>query len=167
MKHIVKDLIFPGVMYGCESWTIKKAEDWIIDASKWWCWSPLDSKAISQPQKKLALNIQEWDVWMASPTWWTWVWASSGSQWWTGKPGVLQFMGSQRVGHDWVTELCWFIGRTDAGSEAPILWPPDANSQLIGKEDPDAGKDWGQEEKGATEDEMVGWHHWLNGREFG
>ena len=56
-----------------------------------------------------------------------------------------------------------FIGRTDA--EAPILWPPDAKSQLIGK-DPDVGKDWGQEEKGATEDEMIGWHHWLNGHEF-
>ena len=55
-----------------------------------------------------------------------------------------------------------FIGRTDA--EAPILWPPDAKSWLIGK-DPDAGKDWRQEEKGMTEDEMVGWHHWLNGRE--
>ena len=56
-----------------------------------------------------------------------------------------------------------FIGRTDA--EAPILWPPDAKSQLIRK-DPDAGKDWRQEEKGMTEDEMVGWHHWLNGHEF-
>ena len=51
-----------------------------------------------------------------------------------------------------------FIGRTDAEAEAPILWPPDAKSQLAGK-DPDAGKDQGQEEKGATEDEMVGWHH--------
>ena len=60
--------------------------------------------------------------------------------------------------------LSWiFIERTDA--EAPILWPPDVKSQLIGK-DPDAGKDWGQEEKGTTEDEMVGWHHWLNGHEF-
>ena len=58
-----------------------------------------------------------------------------------------------------------FIGRTDAGAEAPILWPPDGNSQLIGK-DPDAVKDWGQEEKRVTEDEMVGWHHWLNGHEF-
>ena len=56
-----------------------------------------------------------------------------------------------------------FIGRTDA--EAPILWPPDAKSWLIGK-DPDAGKDWGQEEKGVTEDEMVGWHHRLNEHEF-
>ena len=56
-----------------------------------------------------------------------------------------------------------FVGRTDA--EAPILRPPDAMSQLVGK-DPDAGKDWRQEEKGMTEDEMVGWHHWLNGHEF-
>ena len=58
-----------------------------------------------------------------------------------------------------------FIGRTDAEAEAPILWPPDAKSRLIGK-DTDAGKDWGQEEKGATEDEMGGWHHQLNGHEF-
>ena len=57
-----------------------------------------------------------------------------------------------------------FIGRTDGEAEAPILWPPDEKSQLIGK-DPDAGKDWRQEEKGTTEDEMVGWHHRLNGRE--
>ena len=58
-----------------------------------------------------------------------------------------------------------FIGRTDAEAEAPIVWPPDAKSWLIGK-DPDAGKDWRQEEKGMTENEMVGWHHWLDGREF-
>ena len=62
--------------------------------------------------------------------------------------------------HPWI-----FIGRTDAEGEAPILWPPDMKNWLIGK-DPDAGKDWGQEEKGTTEDEMVGWHHWLNGHEF-
>ena len=58
-----------------------------------------------------------------------------------------------------------FIGRTDAVVEAPILWPPEVKSQLIGK-DPDAGKEWGQEKKGVTEDEMVGWHHQLNGHEF-
>ena len=57
-----------------------------------------------------------------------------------------------------------FIGRTDAKAEALALWPLDVKSQLIGK-DPDAGKDWGQEEKGTTEDEMVGWHHRLNGHE--
>ena len=59
-----------------------------------------------------------------------------------------------------------FIGRTDAEAETPILWPPDAKSWLIGK-DPVAGKDLGQEEKGTTEDEMVGWHHRLNGHGFG
>ena len=58
-----------------------------------------------------------------------------------------------------------FLGRTDAEAEAPILWPPDAKSWLTGK-DPDIGKDWGQEENGVTEDEMVVWYHWLNGHEF-
>ena len=59
-----------------------------------------------------------------------------------------------------------FVGRTDAEAETPILWPPDVKSQLIGK-DPDAGRDWGQEEKGMTEDEMAGWHHQLNAHESG
>ena len=58
-----------------------------------------------------------------------------------------------------------FIGRTDAKAETPIPWPPHAKSWLIGK-DPDAGKDWGQEEKGTIEDEMARWHHWLDGHEF-
>ena len=58
-----------------------------------------------------------------------------------------------------------FIGRTDAAAKAPTLWLPDVKSQLIGK-GPDPGENWGQEEKGVTEDEMVGWHHWLNGHEF-
>ena len=59
-----------------------------------------------------------------------------------------------------------FIGRTDTEAETPILWPPHEKSWLIGK-DPDAGRDWGQEGKGMTEDEMVGWHHRLDGHEFG
>ena len=58
-----------------------------------------------------------------------------------------------------------FFGRNDAKAETPVLWPPHAKSWLIGK-DSDAGRDWGKEEKGTTEDEMAGWHHWLNGREF-
>ena len=58
-----------------------------------------------------------------------------------------------------------FIGGTDVEAETPILWPPHEKSWLIGK-DPDAGRDWGQEEKGRTEDEMAGWHHQLNGHEF-
>ena len=58
-------------------------------------------------------------------------------------------------------QSCVFIGRTDAKAETPVLWPPNAKSWLIG-EDSDAGWDWGQEEKGTTEDEMAGWHHWLD-----
>ena len=57
-----------------------------------------------------------WDGWMVSPTRWTWVWVNSGSWWWTGRPGMLQFMGSQRVGHDWATELNWTDSRL-------IFWP--------------------------------------------
>ena len=63
--------------------------------------------------------------------------------------------------HSWI-----FIGRTDAEAETPIFWPHDMKSLFFRKE-PDAGKDWKQEEKGTTEDKMVGWHHWLNGHEFG
>ena len=59
-----------------------------------------------------------------------------------------------------------FIGRTNVEAETPILWPPDVKNWLTGK-DPDAGKDWRQEETGTTEDEMAGWHHQLNGHEFG
>ena len=64
-----------------------------------------------------------------------------------------------------INQLCIFVGKTDAEAETPVRWPPDVKSQLIRK-DPDAGKDWRQEERGMTEDEMVGWHHRLNGREF-
>ena len=75
---------------------------------------------------------------------------------------TLGLQGDQRVNSK--GNQPWrFIGRTDA--EAPILWPPNVKSWLIGK-DPDAGKDWRQEEKGMTDDEMVGWHHWLNGCEI-
>ena len=131
-----------------------------------WCWERLKAKGEG--------DDRGWDGWMALPTQWTWVWVNFGSWWCTGRPGVLKFMGSQRVGHDWATELNWdskdikpvnpkgnipwiFIGRTNAEAEAPTLWPPDEN-WLIGK-DPDAGKDWRQEEKETTEDKMVGWHH--------
>ena len=106
-------------MYGCESWTIKKAECQRIDALKLWCWRE-DS------------------------------WESLGQQ---GNQSV-SLKGNQL----WI-----FIERTDA--EAPVLWPPDAKSQPIEK-DPGAGKNRRQEEKGMTEDEMIGWHHRLNGHEF-
>ena len=144
-------------MYGCESWTIKKAECWRIDAFELWCWRRLlrvpwtarrsnqsllkeMSSGCSLEELMLKLKLQyfghlmrraektlmlkrpwcrerlkaggegdnrEWDGWMASPTQWTWVWANSGSWWWTGRPGVLRFMRSQRVRYDWATELNW------------------------------------------------------------
>ena len=75
---------------------------------------------------------------------------------------AFEYPGSARAGpRHWV-----FTGGTHGEAETPILWPPDAKSWLIWN-DPDAGKEWGQEEKGMTEDEMVGWHHWFNGHGFG
>ena len=70
-----------------------------LHVSKLWCWEGLGARGEG--------DDRGWDGWMASPTWWTWVWVNSGSWWWIGRPGVLQFMGSQRAGHDWVTELNW------------------------------------------------------------
>ena len=143
-------MVFPVVMYGCESWTIKKAKHQRIDAFELWCWrrllrAPWTTRRSNQSILKeispeyslegLMLKLQYfgnlmeewtpwkrpwcwerlkvggegggrgWDGWMALPTQQTWVWVSSGSWWWTGKPGVLQSMGLQRVGHDCATEL--------------------------------------------------------------
>ena len=120
MTSLDSILVFPIVMYGCESWTINKAEHRRIDGCFWTVVpektheDPLDCKEIKPVHPK-------------------------GNQSWI------------------------FIGRTDA--KAPTLWPSDVKSWLTGK-DPDAGKDWRQEQKGLTQDEMVGWHHWLNGHEF-
>ena len=152
--HLVKTMVFPVVMYGCESWAIKKAEHPRIDAFDLWCWRrllrvPWTARRSNQSILKelspgcsleglmLKLKLQYfghlmqradsfekpwcwerlraggegdnrgWDGWMASLTQWTWVWVDSGSWWWTGRPGVLQFMGLQRVRHDWVTKLNW------------------------------------------------------------
>ena len=96
--HLVNSMVFPVVMYGCESWTIKKAEHGRTDTFELWCWESL--------------------------------------------------------------------GKSDVAAETLILWPSDAKSWLIWK-DPVAGIDWGQEEKGTTVDEIIGWHHQLNGHEFG
>ena len=147
---LAKGMVFPVVMYGCESWAVKKAERWRIDAFELWCWRRLlrvpwtarrsyqsilkeISPGISLEGMKLKLKLQyfghlmrrvdslektlmlaggegddrRWDGWMASLTRWTWVWVNSVSWWWTGRPGVLRFMGSQRVGHDLATELNW------------------------------------------------------------
>ena len=120
MVRLAKAMVFPVVMYECESWTVKKAARRSTDAFELWCWrrllTPLDCKEI-QPVH------------------------SEGDQSWV------------------------FTGRIHAKAETPKLWPPHAKSWLIGK-DPDAGRDWGQEEKGMTEDKMAGWHHRLNGHEF-
>ena len=117
--HLVKVMVFPVVMYGCESWGIKKAECWRIDAFELWRWRTLESP--------LDCNIKP-----VNP---------KGNRFWI------------------------FIGKTDAEAEAPIFWPPDVKNWLIWK-DPDVGKDWRQEEKGMTEDEIIGWHHRLNGHVF-
>ena len=148
-------LVFLVVMYGCESWTVKKAEHRRIDAFELWCWRRLlrfpwtarrsnqsilkeISPGISLEGMMLTLKLQYfghlmqradslekklwcwegleaggegddrgWDGWMASLTRWTWVWVNSGNWWWTGRPGMLRFMGSQRVRHDWVNDLNW------------------------------------------------------------
>ena len=154
--HLVKAMVFPVVMYECESWTIKKAEYRRTDAFELWCWRrllrvPWTARRSNQSiLKEVTLNIhwkdwcwswnsntlatwckelthwkrpwccerlkvggerddRGWEGWMASPMWWTWVWVGSGSWWWTGRPGMLQSMGSQRVGHDWANELNWMV----------------------------------------------------------
>ena len=84
----------------CWSWNSNTLATWCKGLIHWerpWCWQRL---------KGGEGDDRGWDGWMASPTQWTWVWVNSGSWWWTGRPGVLQSMGSQTVGHDWVTELC-------------------------------------------------------------
>ena len=151
--HLVKAMVFPVVMYGCESWTIRKlsAEELVllncgVGEDSWeslglqgdqtshfyrklflhiigrtvlklklqyfghlmertdsleipWCWERLKARGEG--------DNRGWDSWMASPTRWTWVWVDSGCWWWTGRPLMLQFTGSQRVGHDWANELNW------------------------------------------------------------
>ena len=83
----------------CDSSTLATWYEELTHLKRPWCWERL--KAGEEGDDK------GWDGWMASPTQWTWVWLNSGSWWWTGRPGVPRFMGSQRVGHDWATELNW------------------------------------------------------------
>ena len=86
----------------CWSWNSNTLAIWCKELTHWkrpWCWERLKAGGEG--------DDREWDGWMTSPTPWTWVWASFRSWWWTGKPSVLQSMGLQRVGHDWVTELNW------------------------------------------------------------
>ena len=84
----------------CWSWNSNTLATWCEELTHWkrpWCWEGLGARGEG--------DDRGWDGWMASPTQWTWVWIDSGSLWWTGRPGMLRFMGSQRIGHDWVTEL--------------------------------------------------------------
>ena len=102
-QSILKE-INPGYHWKewCWSWSSNTLATWCKRLTHWkrsWCWER--SKVGGEGDDRW------WDVSMALPTQWIWVWASSGSLWWTGKPGVLQSMGSQRVGHDWATELNW------------------------------------------------------------
>ena len=120
--RLVKAMVFPVVMYGCESWSIKKAKYWRIDSFELWCWRRL-------------LRVP-----------------------WTARRSNQSILKEISPG-------CSLEGLM-LKLKLQYFWPPDAKSWLTGKH-PDAGKDWGQEEKGATEDEMVGWYHWFNGREFG
>ena len=86
--------------YSLEGLMLKLRLQYFVHLMQWpWCWERL--KAGGEGDNRA------WDGWMASPTRWTWVWVGSGSWWWTGKPGMLQSMGSQRVGQDWVTKLNW------------------------------------------------------------
>ena len=90
----------------CWSWNSSTLATWCEELTHWkrlWCWEGLGAGGEGDNRGR--------DGWMASLTWWTWVWVNSGSWWWTGRPGVLRFMGSQRVGHDWATELNWTTGR--------------------------------------------------------
>ena len=90
----------------CWSWSPNTLATWCKELTHWkrlWCWEGLKAGGEGDDRR--------WDGWMASPTWWTRVWASSGSWWRTGRPGVLQSMGSQRVEHDWVTELIIELGQ--------------------------------------------------------
>ena len=121
MIHLVKAMVFPVVMYGCESWTVKKAEHWRIDTFEQWCWRRL-------------LRVP-----------WT---ARRSNQ------SILKEISPEYSLEGLMLKL----------NSNTLL--PDGMNWLIWK-DPDAGKDWRQEEKGMTEDEMAGWHHRLDGHEFG
>ena len=120
--HLVKVVVFPVVVCGCE-WELDYKESWVL--KNWWFWTVVLEKTVES-----LLDCKK-------------------------------IQPVHRKDQSWV-----FIGRTDVEGETPVLWPPGAKSWLIGK-DPDAGKDWRWEEKGTTEDEMVGWHHRLHGYGFG
>ena len=100
--------IQPAHPKGDQSWvfigswnsnTLATSCEYLTHWKRPWCWEGLGAREEG--------DDRGWAGWMASLTWWTWIWVNSRSWWWTGRPGMLQFMGSQRIGHDWATELCW------------------------------------------------------------
>ena len=97
-----QSLVFGHWKGRCWSWNSNTLATWWEELTYWkrpWCWERLRAGGKG--------DDRGWDGWMTSSTQWTWVWMDSGSWWWTGRPGMLRFLGSQRVGHDWVTELNW------------------------------------------------------------
>ena len=118
----------------------EKQSSILVASSHVWIWVGL--------QRKLSIRIDAFELWC-----------------WRRLESPLDYKEIQPV-HPKGNQSWVFIRRTDIEAETPILWPPDAKNWLIGK-DPDSGKDWGQEEKGTAEAQMVGWHHQLNGHEFG
>ena len=103
-SYIMVKYAFLGVHWKdwCWSWNSSTLATWWEELTHWkrlWCWEGLEAGREGEDRG--------WDGWMASPTQWTWVWVNSGSWWWTGRSGVLRFMGWQRVGYEWVTELNW------------------------------------------------------------
>ena len=105
LKEINHEYSLAGLMLKLKSNTLAISCKELTHLKRPWCWERL--KAGGEGDNR------GWDSWMTSLTWWTWVWVSSGSWGWTGKPGVLQSMGSQRVGHDWATEMNWGFIRKD------------------------------------------------------
>ena len=103
-NHSILKEISPGCSLKdwCWSWnsnTLATSWEVLIHCKRPWCWEGLGAEGEGE--------YRGWDGWMASPTQWTWVWVDSGSWWWTGRPGMLRFMGSQRVRHKWENELNW------------------------------------------------------------
>ena len=156
--HLVKAMIFPVVMYGCESWTIKNADNQRIDAFELWCWRRLlrvcwTAKRSHQSVLKEINSEYSLEGLMLKLKLWYF-----GQLWRVDSLENTLILGNiedrRRRGQQ---RMRWLDGITDSIDMSL--------SQLTGK-DPDAGKDWRQEEKGTTEDEMVGWHHWLNRYEF-
>ena len=180
--HLVKVMVFPVVMYGCESWTVKKAEHWRIDAFELWCWRRLlrvpwtarrsDQSILKEISSEcsleglmLKLKLQYFGhlMWRADSFEKTlmlgkiegkrrgqqrirWLdgitysvdmsWVNSGSWWWTGRPGMLQFMGLQRVGHDWATELNWTELNPDTSKIKNLPAMQETGVWSLGREDP-------------------------------